>query len=158
MSTLGQKPPEPAGGSFHSYMPADADYLLLWGQVAFRLIDDPCPEDGTDFSSHAAGASSDIPGCGRRSVVVAGHTDQFGAGADRSERQTAVHIIRPFPRPPDITVAGDAGVAGTNRGRSRPACQNIRLHPYLCDRSGSRSDSRTCGQGGAESHSGNLAR
>jgi hypothetical protein len=47
-----------------------------------RLIDDPCPEDGTEISSHAAGASSHIPWYDCRGVVVAGHTDQFGARAD----------------------------------------------------------------------------
>jgi hypothetical protein len=50
--------------------------------VAFRLIDDPCSEDGTDFASHAAGVSPDIPGCDCRGVVVAGYTDQFGARTD----------------------------------------------------------------------------
>ena len=116
-------------------------------RVAFRLIDDPSPEDGTDFSSHAAGASPDIARYNCRGVVVAGHTDPFGTRADRSECQTAMRILRPLPRPPDVAVGGNAGVAGADRGRSRPARQNIRLRPNLCERSWSRSDSRTCGQG-----------
>jgi hypothetical protein len=48
-------------------------------------IDDRRPEDGTDLSSHAAGASSDIPGYNRGGVVVASHAHYVGARADRSE-------------------------------------------------------------------------
>ena len=42
------------------------------------------PEDGTDFSSYAAGASPDIPWCDCRGVVVAGHADH----AWRARRST----------------------------------------------------------------------
>src|SRR6516164_4700574 len=127
-------------------------------KVGFRLIDDPSPEDGTDFSSHAAGASPDIARYNCRGVVVAGHTDPFGTRADRSECQTAMRILRPLSRPPDVAVGDNAGVAGADRGRSRPARRNIRVRPYLCERSWSRSDSRTRGQGGPESYPGNFPR
>jgi hypothetical protein len=50
-------------------------YCCCEVRIAFRSIEDPCPEDGTDFSSHAADASPDISRYDCRGVVVAGHTD-----------------------------------------------------------------------------------
>ena len=52
-------------------------------------------EDGTDFVSHAAGASRRIPERDCRGVVVVGHAGRAGARADRSGRQT---IAFPTPR------------------------------------------------------------
>ena len=111
------------------YVPADDDCRV---RAARQLIDDRYLGGPNYFASHASGASRNIPGCNRRGVVVAGHTDQLGARTDRSECQTAMHILRAFPQQPNVRVA-DTSAAGPDRGRSRPACQNNQLYPYLCD-------------------------
>lgn len=90
-------------------MRADADFFVRAGGK------DSCGEDETDFASHATRVSRGVPGCDRCGMVVAGYTDQFGARADRSECQTAMHIIRTLPRSPDITVAVDTSIAAANR-------------------------------------------
>jgi hypothetical protein len=100
----------PAG----SHSIADADFLLSWARDSIPVNRGSCPEDSGDFSSRAACASDGIPGRDRRRMVVAGHTDQFSARTDRSESQTSMRILRPLSEPPDIAVAGDAGVAGTD--------------------------------------------
>ena len=53
-----------------------------WQIGGDRLIDGPRQEDGTDFTSYAAGASPDIAVHDCRHVVVAGHADHLGARAD----------------------------------------------------------------------------
>src|ERR1700681_2534598 len=92
-----------------------------------RLIDGPRPEDGTDFTSYAAGASPHIPECDWRRVVAAGHAYHAAAGADRSQRQTAVRVLCAVPRHPDAAAADDAYRAGTDRAGSGATCQNHRL-------------------------------
>src|SRR6185437_15371296 len=68
-----------------------------WQTAGDRLIDGPRPEDGTDFSSYAAGASSDIARSDCRDEVVAGHTDRIGARADRSLGQAAMRVLCAIP-------------------------------------------------------------
>src|SRR5258708_36091235 len=72
-----------------------------WQIAGDRLIDGPRPEDGTDFSSYAAGASPDIPEYDRSRVVVVGHADHARARADRSQRQAAMRFLRAVPRRAD---------------------------------------------------------
>src|SRR6188474_2769371 len=74
-----------------------------WQEAGDKLIDGARPEDGTDFTSYAAGASPDIPECDCRGVVVAGHAYQSRARADRSKCQAAVRVLRAVPRRPDAT-------------------------------------------------------
>src|ERR1700687_6092289 len=76
-----------------------------WQMAGDRLIDDPRLEDGTDFSSYAAGTSPDISRCDCRGVVVAGHADYAVARADRSRRQADVCVLCAVPRRPDAAVA-----------------------------------------------------
>src|SRR3954469_12110753 len=61
-----------------------------WQTAGKTVIDEPRPEDGTDFSSHAAGALPDFHWCDCRGVVVAGHADPFGARPDRPQCQAAM--------------------------------------------------------------------
>src|SRR5437879_5808001 len=71
------------------------DYLIAtWQTAGDRVIDGPRPEDGTDFSSYAAGASPDIPWYDCRGVVVAGHADHAGARADRPQPKTRLRVLR----------------------------------------------------------------
>ena len=53
-----------------------------WQNAGEQVIDGPRPEDGTDLSSYAAGASPDIARNDRSIVVVAGHSDHACARAD----------------------------------------------------------------------------
>src|SRR2546421_4358355 len=74
------------------------DYLIAtWQTGGDRVIDGPRPEDGTDFSSYAAGASPFIARYDRGPLVVAGHADYPCARADRSQRKAAMRFLRPVP-------------------------------------------------------------
>src|SRR3984957_8739341 len=75
------------------YIPADTDFLWLWGRCSIPVDRRSLPGGGDDSPPHADGASPDIPGHDCRGVVVAGHTDPFSARTDRSECQTAMHIV-----------------------------------------------------------------
>ena len=121
-------------------------------------LDDPYPEDGIYFSSYAAGASSDLPGCDRRGVVVAGHTDQVWR-AHRSIRMPSCNAFRtPLFAATRRRCRWRRRCRGNDRGRPRPSLlkyptASVPMRPTLVS-----IRSRTCVQGGAESHSGNLAR
>src|SRR5205823_11730559 len=111
------------------------DYLIAtWQTAGDRVIDGPRPEDGTDFSSYAAGASPDIPWYDCCGVVVAGHADHAAARADRSQRQVVMRVLCAFPRRADATGANHPYCAGTDRGRSCAARQGHRLRSHLLDR------------------------
>jgi hypothetical protein len=61
------------------------DRLLLpgsWQKAGKALIDEPFPEDGTDFFSYATGAPRRFPECDRCCVVVVGHADHADARTD----------------------------------------------------------------------------
>src|SRR5207253_9122279 len=90
----------PANHNFIAVLvkPPAANWKLLsqrctWQTAGEALIDGPRPEDGTNFSSHAAGALPDFPWCDCRGVVVAGHADHPGARADRSQCQAAMRVL-----------------------------------------------------------------
>src|SRR3954447_15436484 len=68
-----------------------------WQIAVDRLIERP-PEDGTDFSSYAVGASPDLAECDRGRMVVAGRADHAAARADRSQCQAAMRLLRAVPR------------------------------------------------------------
>src|SRR5258705_8680340 len=129
-----------------------------WQMPGDRLIDDPRPEDGTDFSSYATAAFADILGCDCWRVVVARHAYHPGAGADRSQRQTVVRVLRALPRRPDAAGDDHPDCPGTDRPGSGAACQNNRLRAHLFDRKRPRSGSGTRRQSRPEGHPGNMAR
>ena len=136
----------------------DCAIACSWQTAGDRLIDGPRPEDGTDFSSHAAGASPGIPEHDCRRVVVAGHADHAGARADRSRGQAAMRVLRAVPRRPDAAGADHAHPARTDRPGPGATRQNLRLRPHLFDRERPRPGSGARRQGRAQGHPGHLAR
>src|SRR5665647_1757564 len=100
-----------------------------WQIAGDRLIDDPRPEDGTDFSSYAAGASPDISWCDCRGVVVAGRSHLAAARPDRSQRQADVRVLRAVPRRPDAAVADHPCRGGTDYpGSGAVSYTHLRAH------------------------------
>src|SRR4029077_10314985 len=129
-----------------------------WQTAGDRLIDGPRPEDGTDFSSYAAGASPVIVGYDRGRVVVAGHADHARARPDRPQCQAAMRLLRAVSRCADAAGADHAYRGGADRAGPGAACQNHRLRADLFDRERARSGSGARRQGWAEGHSGDMAR
>src|SRR3954468_3072888 len=72
-------------------------YRASWQIAAEPLSDGLRPEDGTDFSSHAAGASPVIARNDRSPVVVGGNADHARARADRSQCEAAMRFLRAVP-------------------------------------------------------------
>src|ERR1700722_20648348 len=74
------------------YIPADTDFLWLWGRCSIPVDRRSLPGGRNDFASHADGASPDIPGHDCRGGVVAPHTDPFEARTVRCTGQIEMHI------------------------------------------------------------------
>ncbi len=128
-----------------------------WQTAGDRLIDDSRPEDGTDFSSYAAGASPVIAMHDRRPVVVARHADHACARADRSQCQAAMRFLCAVPRRADAAGSDHAYFVRADRAGSGAARQDHRLRAHLFDRERARPGSGARSQGRAEGHSGHLA-
>ena len=128
-----------------------------WQIAGDRLIDGPRPEDGTDFSSYAAGASPVIARHDRGRVVVARHADHACARPDRSQRQAAMRVLRAVPRRADAADSDHAYCGRTDRAGSGATRQDHRLRPHLFDRERARPGSGARRQGRAEGDPGHLA-
>src|SRR6185295_19451314 len=122
-----------------------------------RVIDGPRPEDGTDFSSYAAGASPFIARYDRSPLVVAGHADYAGARPDRSRRKAAMRFLCPVPWRADALGPDHPNLPRTDRAGSGAARQDHRLRADLFDRERPRPGSGAGRQGGAEGDPGDLA-
>src|SRR5206468_7049076 len=127
-----------------------------WQNANERVIDGPRPEDGTDFSSYAAGASPFIAWYDRGPLVVAGHADYARARADRSHRKAAMRFLCAVPPHADAADTEHANPSRTDRAGSGAARQDHRLRADLFDRERARSGSGAGGQGGAEGDPGDL--
>src|SRR5205085_9883759 len=112
----------------------------------------------TDFFSYATGAAAHMPWGDCCRVVVAGHAHHARARTDRSQRKTAMRLLRAIPRRADTAVADHPYRARADRRGSRAARQNIRLRAHLLDRERPRSGPGAGRKSRPESDPGHLAR